>query len=1531
YTPLSDHIDLDESQISYGTKSSTSGDSNSMSNDFVSCDNNDKSSEVNINDFAFSNSSVKSSEPKSKDSTSCASTSSVSISESEAETIQEPIIVQDLPSFSCNSSDKNKNTSRTSCNKNGYFNKKASHFRKNNSSALKSCFVCGSYLHLIKDCHYYETQYANEFDGVGYPQREPIWDNATRVTQSNQFVPQAVRLRSGKVSIPTARPKSVSTGRPKPVSTGKQNRHPSVHAGRRSSSSVTSGWWQSTARPMTHLPIPTSSYFQTSTPFGPHVYYNQMHYDGDGWATPVNLHTDAGDEGIVDSGCSRSMTGNKERLDDFQPFRGGKVTFGGGEGRITGKGTIRTPKLDFENVYYVKELQQFNLFSVSQICNKKNRVLFTDTDYLVLSNDFKLLDKSMVLLRVPRKHNLYTFNLNNLAPKENLACLVAKASSDEAVKWHRRMAHVNYKNMNKQATQTTYKAITAVSSISEPLQLLHMDLFGPTSIRSIYHKFYCLVITDDYSRFCWVFFLETKDETYSILKDFIPLVENQLNKKVKAIRCDNGTEFMNAKSIALCGEKGIKRDYSNARTPYQNGVAERKNRTLIEAARTMLADSKLPTMFWTEATPSISHFKPFGCHVTILNTSDHLGKFDGKADEGYLVGYSASNRAYRVYNMANKRVEETMNLRFLEEKANIQGIGHEWSFDLDYLTDSLGYNRDKANQSAGTQDVSSNPAGFQDDDSDSDSDEQVILVPSYPSNNIPGAETKDTSDGVLFDTAEDIFQQELARLKDQEQRATSDAERLALGFANAAEELQKRASAKTVPPGSIPVPTGRIPVPAGDTMVSPSDVSVPTGGVPVPSGSPTDSFFDAEPTTRFSSPSDLGNNAPSPGIFSSTSYDDEFGADLNNLASTVEVSPVATKRINTVHPHSLIIGEPNSSVQTRSQVHKKTTGETAFLSYIQDQQRNNHTDFQHCLFACFLSQVEPRSVAQALEDPSWVDAMQEEMQQFKFQNVWILVDLPEGKYAIGTKWILKNKRDARGIVVRNKARLVAQGHRQEEGIDYDEVFAPVARIEAIRLFLAFASYMGFMVYQMDVKSAFLYGSIDEEVYVTQPKGFVDPQYPKKVYKVVKALYGLHQAPRAWYATLSTFLLKHGYRRGTIDKTLFLKKHKRDIILVQVYVDDIIFGSTKKAWCDDFEALMKGEFEMSAMGELIFFLGLQVQQRPDGIFIGQDKYVQEILKKFDLDVRTATTPYEAPKPKSKNELDNPVNVHLYISMIGSLMYLTVSRPDIMFAVNACSRNQVTPTTSNLEAVKKIFKYLKGQPKLGLWYPRESPFVLEAYSDSDYAGANKDRKSITSGCQFLGTLDTKSVVRLWTMVQEECITDYLVLFIDPGAYVWMKKSSKTVFKCSRLVTRVPTVRITFELADDGGMKDLTYCGKSYLENGPNRGMSLKQFGKQFGSSLAFALNLSTEERKLNWSSYIFKEQYKVFKLFSKLFANMKLNFEGQPMQLLAAMLPQDQDGESAGVAAQAVPPPISKPVAEPMPEPDQPQDHFSTPPR
>ncbi|GKA32982.1 putative ribonuclease H-like domain-containing protein [Tanacetum coccineum] len=256
--------------------------------------------------------------------------------------------------------------------------------------------------------------------------------------------------------------------------------------------------------------------------------------------------------------------------------------------------------------------------------------------------------------------------------------------------------------------------------------------------------------------------------------------------------------------------------------------------------------------------------------------------------------------------------------------------------------------------------------------------------------------------------------------------------------------------------------------------------------------------------------------------------------------------------------------------------------------------------------------------------------------------------------------------------------------------------------EAIRLFLAYASFKDFMVYQMDVKSVFLYGKIEEEVYVCQPPGFEDPDFPDRVYKVEKALYGLHQAPRAWYETLSTYMLDNGFQRGKIDKTLFIKRHK-----------DEVYRRT------------------------FSLLRFTMMQKKDGIFISQDKYVEEILKKFGFTkVKTASTPMETQKPLLKDEDGEEVDVHMYRSMIGSLMYLTSSRPDIMFAVCACARYQVNPKVSHLHAVKRIFRYLKGQPKLGLWYPKDSPFDLVAYTDSDYARASLDRKSTTGGCQFLG---------------------------------------------------------------------------------------------------------------------------------------------------------------------------------------------------
>ncbi|GJX35185.1 putative ribonuclease H-like domain-containing protein [Tanacetum coccineum] len=462
------------------------------------------------------------------------------------------------------------------------------------------------------------------------------------------------KVNTAKGSFYTARPKAVNTARPKAVNTARPN------------SAVVNA-----------------------------VRANQGH--------PQKVQED---QGYVDSGCSRHMTGNMSYLSDFKEFNGGYVTFGGGAngGKITGKGTLKTDKLDFEDVYFVKELK-FNLFSVSQMCDRKNNVLFTDTECLVLSPNFKLPDESQILLRVPRKNNMYSVDMKNIVPKESLTCLVAKATLDESMLWHRRLGHINFKNINKLVKENLVRGLpskrfendqTCVAclkgnqhkasckskiqnSISQPLFMLHMDLFGPTFVSSLMHKKYGLVVTDDYSRYTWVFFLATKDETTCILKKFITEIENLVDKKVKIIRCDNKTEFKNSVMNNFCAIKYIRREFSVSRTLEQNGVAERRNKTLIEAAKTI------------GKTPALSFMRPFGCHVTILNTLDYLGKFNGKSDEGFFVGYSLNSKAFRVYNTRTRKVKENLHVRFLEDKPIIAGNGPEWLFDINMLTKSMNY------------------------------------------------------------------------------------------------------------------------------------------------------------------------------------------------------------------------------------------------------------------------------------------------------------------------------------------------------------------------------------------------------------------------------------------------------------------------------------------------------------------------------------------------------------------------------------------------------------------------------------------------------------------------------------------------------------------------------------------------------------------------------------------------------------------------------------------------------------------------
>ncbi|GJU68324.1 putative ribonuclease H-like domain-containing protein [Tanacetum coccineum] len=632
--------------------------------------------------------------------------------------------------------------------------------------------------------------------------------------------------------------------------------------------------------------------------------------------------------------------------------------------------------------------------------------------------------------------------------------------------------------------------------------------------------------------------------------------------------------------------------------------------------------------------------RPFGCPVTILNTIDHLGKFDGKADEGFFVGYSTNSKAFRVFNSRTRIVEENLHVQFSKNTYNIAGSVPNWLFDIDALTNSMNYKPvvvgKQSNGNAGTKAC---------DDAGKARVETVlgkdyILLPLWTQDPPFSSSPKNSTD---------------ARFKPSREEEKKDAK-------------------------------------------------------------------------------DLGNESGNP-----------------PERKDNEVPSIEEPRINQ---------EKDASVNSTNNIN--TVSPTVNAASIYDIMACDENISPGCaIFQIYL-------IGKKLADLVMLKMMNSREPTIKTFKI-VSLDVSYHKQSPR-----RNKKDERGIVIRNKARLVAQAYTQEEGIDYDEVFAPVSRIEAIRLFLAYASFKDFVVYQMDVKSAFVYGKIEEEVYVCQPPGFEDPDFPDRVYKVEKALYGLHQAPRAWYETLSTYLLENRFQRGQIDKTLFIKIDQGDILIVQVYVDDIIFGSTKKKLCTEFEKMMHKKFQMSSMGELTFFLGLQVKQKKDGIFISQDKYVTDILKKFGFsDVKTTSTPMETYKPLLKYADGEDIDEHMYRSMIGSLMYFISSRPDIKFVVCVCARFQVNLKVSHLYAMKRIFRYLKGQPKLGLWYHKDSPFDLVAYTDSDYAGASLDRKSTTRGCQFLGCRLISWQCKKQTVVANSIIeAEYIAASNCCGQVLWIQ---------------------------------------------------------------------------------------------------------------------------------------------------------------
>ncbi|GJQ97432.1 putative ribonuclease H-like domain-containing protein [Tanacetum coccineum] len=773
-------------------------------------------------------------------------------SDSEDEHVSLPTKEQEIPSFA----DKHVKTPRQTVIEQNTCSQSPKPDKKNCSGLMskklglgygfttKACFVCGSLSHLIRDCDFHEKRMAKQVElnkqkGKGNVQREnkPVWNNVQRMNHQNQFVPKA--------AVPINAARKVNT-----------------------------------VKPIVNNTRPKAGFHKSVSPF--RKSFNRT--------TALRTNFSKQKVNTAEVNAVSAVKGKRETAVKSSAAHDWKQAY-----LAEYQTLMLAPFALEENIAF----QSLLLFT--QICDKKNKVLFTDSECLVLSPEFKLPDAN-------------------------------QATIDESNKWHRRLGHVNFKNLNKLVKGNLVRGLPSkifqndhtcvacqkgkqhkasckaksVSSISQPLQLLHMDLFGPTSVRSLNHKTYCLVITDDFSRFSWVFFLRTKDETSGILKDFIRQIENQLNQKVKTIRCDNGTEFKNRDFIEFCGSKGIKREYSNDRTPQQNGVAERKNRTLIEAARTMLADSFLPNTFWAEAVstacyvlnrvlvtkpqnktpyelitgkiPIISYIRPFGCHVTILNTIDHLGKFDGKSDEGFLVGYSLQSKAFRVYNLETKKVEENLHITFLENKPNVVGKGPTWLFDLDYLTDSMNYqpvrSENQANKHAGPKEANHSvgtkaniDAGNSEIEDESAQDYFVLPIWSSYTSTVKSSKAKNAgkepnknpdlkTDENPVDKEEQVFLDELERLKRQEQDANDAAEALRKEFAKDTEDLLLQAGAAKASSTNIV-----------NTASTPVSTASPYGGLSFTDLTNTDQDDSEIPALE-----EIYDN-PTDGIFTNASYD----------------------------------------------------------------------------------------------------------------------------------------------------------------------------------------------------------------------------------------------------------------------------------------------------------------------------------------------------------------------------------------------------------------------------------------------------------------------------------------------------------------------------------------------------------------------------------------------------------------------------------------------------------------------------------
>ncbi|KAJ0566009.1 putative RNA-directed DNA polymerase [Helianthus annuus] len=968
---------------------------------------------------------------------------------------------------------------------------------------------------------------------------------------------------------------------------------------------------------------------------------------------------------FLDSACSNHMTGNKLWFTKLDMSFTHSVKLGNDKKmEIKGIGDVKIRVNGvtqiITKVYYAPDLTS-NLISVGQLQDKGVTFIFKNGCCKVYHPI-----KGLILSSKMTKNRMFPIFVE---PNDSESCMQVITGEDL---WHRRFAHVSHKALRtmqfngmveglpKVAEKTQVCEVCAIGKqnrveipkkskwhASEKLQLVHTDICGPITPKSMSSKRYVLVFIDDFSRKTWVYCLATKGEAFEYFKKFKALVENETGHYVKCLRSDRGGEFTSQEFNIFCEKEGIQRQLTAAYTPQQNGVAERRNRTLINMVRCLLAEKEMPKHFWAEAVvwachvlnrcisrsldkmvpeeiwtgvkPSVGHFRVFGsvgyAHVPVqLRT-----KLDDKSHKCIFLGVSIESKAYRLYDPITKKLVISRDVIFDE--------GGKWDWNL---------SKEEKQE-------------LVIEEEDSRGNQEVPVVNSPLTEDNPEVETTTTA-------------------------------------------VQNEA----------------VPQDINEGTVEESDAEIQTGGSHTPSRS-------TGPTT-----------------------------------ARTRKTPAWMKDYYT------------SCADEES---------LAMYSALED----------------------PASYEEAAKEDKWVAAMKTEIEAIERNHTWELVDPEPGVKPIGVKWIFKTKLNEKGEVEKYKARLVVKGYAQKQGVDYTEVFAPVARWDTIRMFLAIAAKRRWTVYQLDVKSAFLHGELKETVYVEQPEGFIKREDEGKVYKLKKALYGLKQAPRAWYHRIEAYFKGEGFKKSGHDHTLFVKKVWGKILIVSLYVDDLIYAGSDKMICDTFKESMKREFDMTDLGKMKYFLGVEISQTEEAIEVSQEKYAKEVVKRFGMEeANPVHVPMVPGAVLTKLGSGEEVDETLYKSLVGSLMYLTVSRPDIMYVVSLISRFMAKPREDHFLAAKRVLRYIRGTYKFGLRYVKgkkddlvvfaDSSYArdfkgkmddLVVFTDSNYARDGEDRRS-TSG--YVCLLSGAAVC--WCSRKQEIVTlssteaEYVAAGLCACHCVWMK---------------------------------------------------------------------------------------------------------------------------------------------------------------